>query len=400
MLQRRAEALVFTAFVLICSAGAAIADGGWILTAADFKQRPVVLHSIDQSGVRCAGGADGAQLTAFDDFIQMEREVQPRPGYAMLLVLLNGDRLAGEPIGYENEQVEWKNEQLGQMQIPLKRIAAIARISALAKLPQEPPLEDVVHLANGDVAKGIITSFTSDHVKISSNGAGIEIPLASTDWIRLAQTAQPQRLEGVAFRLRLTDGSMITAYSLVSNEKSLEAELPGGTTRHIPLASIVGIEQLNGPVSWLSSRGWQAAIQRPYIGQLTWPTNIDATVTGRAILADGRSNLRGLGVHAYSRIDYELEGAYGAFRTSYAIAADEPNPYADVTVRILVDDQPVHEQQHVRFGESYAPVTVDLPEGAKQLSLVADYGDGNDTQDRLNWIEPALIRKRQPSTAP
>jgi len=51
-------------------------------------------------------------------------------------------------------------------------------------------------------------------------------------------------------------------------------------------------------------------------------------------------------------------------------------------------------------------VIVDLPTMAKMLTLEVDYGAANDTQDRFNWIEPALLKKKPkkpialPSTLP
>jgi hypothetical protein len=41
-----------------------------------------------------------------------------------------------------------------------------------------------------------------------------------------------------------------------------------------------------------------------------------------------------------------------------------------------------------------SPVVVaELPASAKTLTLEVDYGDGIDVEDRLNWLEPALLRE-------
>jgi hypothetical protein len=37
-------------------------------------------------------------------------------------------------------------------------------------------------------------------------------------------------------------------------------------------------------------------------------------------------------------------------------------------------------------------ITVDLKD-AKLLTLECDYGDAGDTQARLNWLQPALLRE-------
>jgi hypothetical protein len=69
-----------------------------------------------------------------------------------------------------------------------------------------------------------------------------------------------------------------------------------------------------------------------------------------------------------------------------------------VTVRVKLDDQVVHEQQNVRAGALSPVVLVDLGE-AKELTLEVDFGANIDSEDRLNWIEPALL-KVKPAAAP
>jgi hypothetical protein len=148
-------------------------------------------------------------------------------------------------------------------------------------------------------------------------------------------------------------------------------------------------------VSWLSSRAPEQVVQVPYFGTLQWPTRMDATVGGRPIQFAGRTYSRGIGVHAYSRIDYALNGgAYAAFRTQYAIAQEEKRQFADVTVRIRIDGATVHEQASVKADTLSPVVLIDFPQGAKKLTLEVDYGQANDTQDRFNWIEPALLREK------
>ena len=93
----------------------------------------------------------------------------------------------------------------------------------------------------------------------------------------------------------------------------------------------------------------------------------------------------------YSRITWDLPAAggnYKAFRTQYAI--DGLAPYADVTVRVKLDGKTVHERTGFTAGELSPVVLVPL-NNAKQLTLEVDFGGNYNVQDRLNWIEPALI---------
>jgi NPCBM/NEW2 domain-containing protein len=111
----------------------------------------------------------------------------------------------------------------------------------------------------------------------------------------------------------------------------------------------------------------------------------------RELRFGGKSFRRAIGVHAYSRLTWPLDGKYAAFRTQYAV--DERLSHADMTVRVKLGDKVAYEKQNVRAGTLSPVISVDLG-GAKSLTLEVDYGSGTDVQDRLVWLEPALLKKK------
>jgi len=172
--------------------------------------------------------------------------------------------------------------------------------------------------------------------------------------------------------------------------------------RPITVSAVAGIEQVNGPVSWLTSRAPSEDVQVPFVASAAagalWRTRIDTDVAGAPLLVAGRTFKRGIGVHSYSRLVYPLDGAYKAFRTRYGI--NDSLTRADVTVRILAGGKVVHEAKNVRPGVLSPVVSLDLG-SAKTITLEVDFGAGYDVQDRLNWIEPALLRNAAaPTTQP
>jgi hypothetical protein len=403
----------------------AFADSGWTLTTADFRQQPVSLEAIDAGGVRVAPMSGPAVTIAYDDFLQLDRPVFARdPAGKFTLFLAGGDRIEGRPIGYRDEQVQWRSAAIGEIAVPLKRVRALVRLPNIAEELDQARTEDKVLLNNGDSVKGIVTNLDEAKLTIQTDSA-LDIPLDSVKCVYFAATGKSPAPSGRAFRVRLADGSIVTAGDVKvggqnllmlmgeaagsasrvpgPGERAPEPETlnpkPDSALRPIPLSIVTGIEQLNGPVSWLSSRPPDLVEQVPYLGTKPWPTRMDETVGGRPISFAGRTYARGIGVHAYSRLDYALDGRYAAFRTQYAIAQDEKRQYADVTVRIKVDGKTVHEQSDLRADVLSPVVLIDLPKAAKLLTLEVDYGAANDTQDRFNWIEPALLRHR-PSEAP
>ena len=398
------RALLLGAWLWFTS-GPVLADGGWTLLSADLKQSPVSLQSMDDSGVSVVPiGAGAGQRIGYESFLQVDR-----PGAAtssqekFVLVGAGGEKLFGQPTGYKNERVIWMNALVGEMSISLKNVRALLRNGKVIDDADANRTQDVILLANGDSVKGIVSDIAPPKVKISANATEMEVPLDTIAAILFAPAGKPDFDSGRAFRIRLADGSSVTARQVASAGDELKLTMHDKSRRAVRLSAVVGIEQLNGPVSWLSSRPPEAVVQVPYFGNISWPTRMDLTVGGKPITFGGRTYARGIGVHSYSRIDYALDGAYEAFRTQYAIASDTKTQYADVTVRIKLDGKIVHEQQHVRADALWPPVIIDIPKDAKLLTLEVDYGDANDTQDHFNWIEPALLRTKpavQPPPAP
>jgi NPCBM/NEW2 domain len=254
-------------------------------------------------------------------------------------------------------------------------------------------LQDVVTLGNGDVLKGIVIDISADKVTLQpETGDPTPVPLESVAAVMFATpagagptTAPAQR----ALKVKLSDGSSLTAAALTGDDSSgWSITLPGAPAKPLEGSVVVAIEQVNGPVSWLSSRTPSEIVQVPYLGT-PWPTRFDRSVKGGPIKFGDKTFGHGIGVHAYSRLTYPLDGAYKSFRTQYAMDGDLP--YADVTVRVLLDGKVVHEQKNFRAGVLCPVVQADLA-AAKSLTLEVDFGDNYDTQDRFNWIEPALVK--------
>jgi len=400
--------LRFLLGVLLFCALMARADAGWVLTTADFRQKAVVLRGIDATGVTVGPvGSDVASSIPYDEFLQLERASHSRVGTGRFtLHLAGGTRILGEPTGYQDEQVIWSSPAVGELKVPLKEARALVRSGKSADNIDQERTEDLVQMSNGDTAKGIISDISGTNVKINANGSDLELAMDNIDWIYFAAAGKPKQQTDRSFRVRLLDGSALAASGVAFSGEMLIFMLGQSDQRKVPVASVDGIEQLNGPVSWLSSRIPEQVVQVPYYGSSTWPTRMDLSVGGRPIQFGNQIFARGIGVHSYSRIDYALDGHYEAFRTQYAIATDERRQYADVTVRIKLDGKVVHEKENLRADILAPVVIVDLPKTAKMLTLEVDYGAANDTQDRVNWIEPALLKKKPkkpiglPSTLP
>jgi hypothetical protein len=419
MVSRRTASIRALLFCLLPSALCLTAHAqDWTLSTADFRTEVVGLRAIDEKGVHVTWQGH-ARLIPPEEFVQLDRgstgaavaaAAERTPKF--MLMLTGGDHVGGEPVKIEDDRLTWRNASVGELVIPLSQVAAIAKPGQVVDVAKRT--DDAVLLSNGDGVTGVLVGISADKVQIKSVSAGADdpptsVPLDSVLMVQLASTApatDPASLKGQqAYRVRLDDGSSLVATSLTLADDKLLVKIGGaGDARPLAVSAVAGIEQVNGPVSWLTSRTPTEDLQVPFVGSAAvgaaagggepslWRTRVDAAdVAGAPLVVGGRTFKRGIGVHSYSRLVYPLDGSYKAFRTRYGI--NDSLTRADVTVRILAGDKVVHEAKKVRPSVLSPVVAVELPKTAKTLTLEVDYGDGIDVEDRLNWLEPALLRE-------
>ena len=407
--------LNFGFWVVVAGAGATVAraQDAWVLTTADFRNERVSLRAIGDNGLTIVGADAKARNLPLDRLLQIERVAAPRAASGkFVLVLAGGDRLAGEPRGVEAETLAWAAPSLGEMKLPLKSVVLMYRPGKSEPALDRPRgTEDVVTLGNGDTVRGILNTISDKSVAVqSASGDVSEIPVESIASIEFASApgtgagagsnAATQRA-GRAFRVALADGSAVTAPSVRKLDENLVLALDDGSMRTLPFAAVAAIEQVNGPVLWLSSIVPNENVQVPFL-DYSAPARMNQSVTGRPIRFGDRTYSRGIGAHSYSRITWPIDPSVRAFRTQYAIDGDMP--YANVTVRIKLDDRVAYEKADVRAGALSPVVLLDINR-EKTITLEVDYGQTYDVQDRFNWIEPALLKVKPeapvaPTTSP
>jgi hypothetical protein len=387
-----------TVALATCPAVAHAAD--WSVTTADFHTDSVALRGLSADGVRVSAADGSAERTVpLDRFVSAQRggPTTPATPPPFTLALAGGDRLVGQPTGVAGERLTWAEPLLGTVPVPFARLMAMGR-GATVVVPDEQPKQDVVTLANGDTVTGVFAGVADGKLAVQqADGSTASVPLANVTRVAFATIGGPTtRSTSHAFLVRLADGSAVTAAGLTVDGNAASLTLAGRDAKPVPLRldDVLAIEQLDGPIGWLSSRTPTDAVQVPYLGgSAPWPARFDAAVDGAPLAFDGQPFARGIGVHAYSRLTFAIEPGWSSFRTQYAIDSrrDAPRLLADVTVRVKLDGKIVHEQPHVRAGVLSPIVRVDLG-SARTLTLECDYGPSGDTQAHLNWLQPALLR--------
>ena len=394
-------AAIFAALLGVCLCGAAMADEDWSLTTADFQRQAVAVKSLEEAGLSVTKhGTD--RLVPLTQFLMLSRGQGAAASKGTCLCMVSGDRIGGELMGMKDDKLTWWSGALGEMTISVRDVRAFVPADVSSETLVDHS-EDVVVLVNRDTAGGIITSIDAQKLVIQPTGGdATSLPRASVSAIYFASAGRPAGADAPGYRIGFTDGSVFTVATVRIESGKLIVRLAGKgevADRTVDMASVRSIEQLNGPVGWLSSRKALSSDQVAFSADQAFPARMDRNVKGGPIMFGNRTFDRGIGVHANSKLVYELDGTFKGFRTQYAVDGAGDVRYANVTVRILVDDKVVSEQGGFKAGVLAPVVSADL-EGHKTLTLEVLAGNGNfGTQDRLNWIEPALLREK-PTPAP
>ena len=127
---------------------------------------------------------------------------------------------------------------------------------------------------------------------------------------------------------------------------------------------------------------------------MVWHPRMGRSVSGGPLRAEGRDWTHGIGVHAPSRLTWELGGEFASLRLLAAVEdpARRGQLKGSVRFRVWADGKQLFESGVVRAGEAVLRLPSLALTGVQQLVLeVDDAGDGP-VMDRAQWLRPILLR--------
>ncbi len=375
----------------------------FVLDAASGKSLAGPLVALTADGGVRLGGAGGGSVPGAE-VVCLRRTGTPLPPLPRgeHVLFANGDRLpakVGKLVG-QRLRAEFAGQTL---EIPLASVAALWKAPPegpeaedvgrlLRRLADGARTSDLVLLRNGDSVEGIVTGL--DEATVTVDAGKKSLPVARSKVAAVAfntELATAARPRTRTYRVLLRDG---TRLSLASATWAGCAPLAGVTLFKAPVSipadEVVALYVHGGAAVYLSDLKPRRADYASFGGD-AWPFVADGGVDGRELRLDGSTYDKGLGTHSETKLTYDLAGRYRRFEALVGLAPG--NPRGSARVRVLVDGKP-HALPAV--GELTArtkpiPVRVETP-GARELTLVVDFGAGGPVQGRVNWADARLIR--------
>jgi len=336
------------------------------------------------------------------------------------LVLTNGDYLRGDVAGGDDFGITVRSRALGETKVSLDYLWAVIpetspeRERALVdSLDPEAQLGRVRVKDSGEVT-GVIELLDQRAVVIDTDVPGgsnlgrLDFRWDKVEKAGLAILEEPPEptgeLEVVA---RLVDGSSLSGRvdGLDDGVLRLVHPLGGDGPLRIEVERIAEIVVHNGAFQYLSDVDPVAVDQHfppGFAFQVeVWGYKRDRNVSGGPLRLGGRVYDKGLGVHSYCALTYDLGGEYRDFKAT--IGLDDSTRYMGepgfgaVVFKVLVDGRPVAEHPDgivKRKGEAPTELSVDLS-GAQELTIVADFDPTSlHVLGRADWADAHLIKKR------
>jgi len=342
------------------------------------------------------------------DVISLRRTALPLPAFPRGPVLLTttGDRIPGVLTGGTGETLRFRPAfAAADWDVPVSAAAVVWSVRAPTDTPADPARyawlggakRDVVRFRNGDTLPGTFVGFTADAgVKIAPDGGGDARTVPATEVSALAFNpglARARKPKGPYLRLVLRDGTRLHVTDATADDATLAAKTLFGRAVEIPLADLVGLDTVQGRAVSLADLKPKRA-ERASFFTPNWSWTPDRTVRGaplRLTTAAGDATFdRGLGTHPRTTLTYDLGGKYRRFEALVGLDA-ATGGRGRAVVRVLIDgkEAPLPDLLTLAAGPA-VPVRLSVV-GAKELTLVVDFGPAGDVQADVNWADARLV---------
>ena len=344
------------------------------------------------------------------ELIELRRSDRPPPPWPAGpgLILTGGDRIAGVVTGGDGRTVRFTPEYTRRVKgadwpVPISSIAALWVTAPAPQTPMSPAdypwatgsgRRDVLLQRNGDVIRGSLEAFTTGPtgVRIKVGTERTTLPLARIAAVVFDPAlARERRPKGAHARAVVADGSRITLAEARADGQMLRGKTPYGVAVELPLTDLISLHVLQGKAVYLTDLKPLTTAVEAYNG-LAWPWTADRSVKGNPLRIGDQTFDKGLGSHAKTTLTYGLDGQYRRFEAQVGLDPVTGRRGA-VNLRVLVDgrDQSIPGLLGLTVGGSPKLIVVPVS-GAKELTLVVDYGPAGDVQDDVNWGDARLIR--------
>jgi len=379
----------------LCAAASSAADNSVTAVSIEGEEEAAVLLDVTPTGFKFQGDTKDAAEVRFNVSAATAETSKPT------LYLRNGDVLKATIVSGDDKELKLKSDALGDITLnnnfldaivfPLKEAPPNEILEAFLKAPPSKD-KDLLLLPKGDKADGSMEKFTAKELNFNTGGQSRAYPFEQIAAFRLAALEELKVPGDLQATVSFADGSRLTAKLTGWKDAALQFVAIDGQTRTAGATTLKSIAFKGGRLFYLSDLNPKTAEDKPLVGgvPLVFHWRKDQAVTGRPLMIAGKVYEKGLGVHSYSRLVFDLGGNYTKFLVLPGMDAGASQS-AVCSWKISVDGKEAAAGTG-KPNEPPKPQKFDV-KGAKELELVCDYGpDEDDAGDHFDWANARLIK--------
>lgn len=318
------------------------------------------------------------------------------------LDLVGGDVLYGLIEDENDDGLVLAGTSVPRITVPIEQLVRLEFPGASTGLEDLPPFvaageKDVVFRRGRDKVDrvvGTVDAIGPRGVVLETSIGEVPFKLADVVAIAFGAPAEIEPIDGLSAIVVGADGSRMTGRLVGSDDRSVTLATRHGFTVALASRHIRTIYFRGGDLDFLSDLKPTDVVERSYWPGMVWRMRRDETTEGRPLTIGGVAYPKGLGVHAYSSITYDLGGRYKAFRTLVGID-DEVRTMKSkgaVVFTVAVDGKEVYRSALVRGLAAATRVpSIDVT-GARKLTITVEFGDDSHAGDRADWAMALLVK--------
>jgi hypothetical protein len=254
---------------------------------------------------------------------------------------------------------------------------------------------DTVYLRNGDTVEGVLADLDEKTVQVEVAKRTVDLPRDRVAAVALGtELASSLRPKGAYGRLVFANGNRLSLLSAICPDgRTLTGVTLFQAPVSVPLDEVIALSIEQGKAVYLSDLK-----PRDYEYTSYLPTALAAGLAsdggfgGRDLRVAGNTHDKGLGLRSASRVTYDIGGKYRQFEALVGLD-DHTGLKGSARVGVLVDGKPqdLGIKQDLTANNGPLPVSINVA-GARELTLLVEYGQGGDVQDNVNWLDARLIK--------
>ncbi len=247
----------------------------------------------------------------------------------------------------------------------------------------------------GDELEGSFEGLTKGGLKFNSVLALQEYKLDEVLALAFAELKPFKAPADTYYVAELAGGGRVLGVPLKLAGEKLQWRTLGGMKLSLSLSGLSALRVKNGKVIFLSELTPAKSEHKPFIDGLPfiWKWKRDADVFGKPLVLGGEKFRRGLGVAAFTKLTYRLDGRFKRFKARAGVC-DSVASGGKTAFKVLVDGKQRFDNTQNPLTKGAKPRLIDVDvKGGKVLVLIVDFGpDGSDLGDIGGWGEARLIK--------